>query len=456
MRILQISCSYFPAKVGGTESYVHNLSKELAGRGHQSLVCFVTDFVSREDVSLRLKEYCFDTVPVLAIEKNTFKRLTEELYLGDNPELYRIFKEYLERIKPDVVHFHHFSPTDALVQMRVAKAMNLPVVLTYHTPMMTCGRGDMLYFGRRPCEGRIEYKKCLFCSQIKYGVPRPFAYLWLNLPRGVAEYLSRTTSKLNIKSRWCTWLQLPWLTRERLARWQEGFELVDQFVSVSQWVHDLLLKNNIPRGKVTLCRQGTTGAASLIKKEHKVGMRLGFIGRIHVFKGVDLLVKAFKMIPSRYQLALYVYGLPQENIAENRYYNRLRRESCPDKRIKWMGILEEKDKFQVLSELDALVIPSRWLETGPLVLLEAWAVKTPVIAASLGGITELLSEGIGGLLFKPEDAPDLARVIMRLYNDSGLQEGLKANIPQVRTMPDVAKDMEALYEKLIWQKRKTF
>lgn len=448
MRILQISCSYFPDKVGGTELYVHNLNRELLSRGHQVFVNYVEGFYAKNGPEVRTKEYIFDRIPIFAIEKNAFGSKTSQLYFDSQEEIYPLFKEYLTKTKPDIVHFHHFSPVDVISQMKVAKEMKLPVILTYHTPMMTCGHADMLYLGKRICNGRIDYKRCLICAQTKYGIPKPLAFLWANLPRKLAQYLGISISKMNVKGCLATWLQLPWFTRERIERWKSEFGMIDHFVAVCHWVYNLLLINGIPKEKITLSRQGISLIPPVIKKQKDDVLRLGYLGRIHSVKGIDVLLKTFKSLPSEYKIELYIYGLVQQP-DDNRYYIYLRRLSHNDVRIKWLGILsEEKDKFQALSQMDILVIPSRWLETGPLVLLEAWAVGTPIIGARLGGIAESVTEGKGGLLFTSEDTQDLAQVITRIYTDPDLLRRLKLEIPQVRTTREVADDMEKLYNRL--------
>lgn len=447
MRILQISCSYLPDKIGGTEVYLYNLSHELASRGHQVFISYIEGFYEKNGPKVRIKEYALDGISVFVIRKNIFNFKTYWLYFDTEDEISPLFRDYLGKIKPDIVHFHHFSPTDIIYQMRIAKEMNLPVILTYHTPMMTCAHADMLYLGKSPCSGKIEYKKCLICAQTRYGIPPFLGLIWASLPKGLAQSLGSFVSRANFKGPLATWLQLPWLTRERIARLRMGFEMVEHFVAVCLWVNKLLVENGIPTEKITLCRQGIGRMPENIKRQKADILRLGYLGRIDAYKGIDVLLGAFKFLPAEYKIELYIYGLWQ-TVSDSEYYRRLCRKTRGDRRIKWLNIPEGRDKFQVLSQLDALVIPSRWLETGPLVLLEAWAAGTPVIGANLGGIAELVTEGKAGLLFKSGDALDLSRVIARIYEERGLLEKLRAGIPSVRTMKEVADDMEKLYQGL--------
>jgi glycosyltransferase involved in cell wall biosynthesis len=451
MRILYVTCNYLPEKIGGTEVYLHELIRELIRGGHEIFINFIGGFFQAKGSKIRRREYVFEGIPVTVIEKNTFGLKTAQLYFVAQQEVYWEFRKYLGQISPDIVHFHHFSPTDVILQMEAVKALDLPVIFTYHTPMVACSRSDMLFKGGKPCGGEIIYKRCLACSQTRFGIPYPLAYLWANLPQQPAKLLGKTICYLNLKSPLATYLQLPWLTRQRIERWKSGLNLVDHFVAVCQWAYELLLKNGLPPQKISLSRQGIgrLQVPASIKKQNNGVLRLGYLGRIHPVKGIDLLLEAFKKLFSYYRINLDIYGLPSQDRVEQGYYKRLRARSKGDPRISWQGILPQEERFQRLAQLDALVIPSRWLETGPLVLLESWAVKTPVIGAALGGIAELVRQGQGGLLFKPQDATDLAKTIERLYRDPALLRKISQSIPEaVRTMSEVASDMETIYQRL--------
>lgn len=106
-----------------------------------------------------------------------------------------------------------------------------------------------------------------------------------------------------------------------------------------------------------------------------------------------------------------------------------------------------------MQEADLLVIPSLWLETGPLVLLEAWACRVPVIASNRGGIAELVNSGRGGLLFEAGDHRALAGILRRALREHGMLEGLGASISCPRTMQQVAADTQSIYEKILSERQ---
>ena len=69
---------------------------------------------------------------------------------------------------------------------------------------------------------------------------------------------------------------------------------------------------------------------------------------------------------------------------------------------------------EVLAGFDVLVVPSTWYENSPLTIHEARQCGVPVIASRLGGMEELVHDGVDGALFAPGDSVDLARVIRSL------------------------------------------
>jgi glycosyltransferase involved in cell wall biosynthesis len=102
----------------------------------------------------------------------------------------------------------------------------------------------------------------------------------------------------------------------------------------------------------------------------------------------------------------------------------------------------------VMARYDFVVIPSRWLETGPLVVYEAFASRTPVLGSRLGGIAELVSDGIDGMLIAPDDPKAWAEVIAKCAGDLTHVERLRAGIRPPRTMTDAANEMAQLYSRL--------
>ena len=103
--------------------------------------------------------------------------------------------------------------------------------------------------------------------------------------------------------------------------------------------------------------------------------------------------------------------------------------------------------YDLLRTFDVLCCPSRCLEGGPTVGLEAIAVGVPVIAASVGGVAEVLEDGVNTRLVAPGDVDGLAAALVEVArNPAGTICQWKRRLPAPRTMRDVGRDYLALYE----------
>ena len=115
--------------------------------------------------------------------------------------------------------------------------------------------------------------------------------------------------------------------------------------------------------------------------------------------------------------------------------------------------LAPSELMRRLVDFDVCVVPSLYLETGPLVVLEAFAVGLPVIGSRLGGIAELVTHDVDGLLFEPGDADGLAACLQRLIEEAEFLDRLRAGIQTPRTMADVAREMAEVYQELTAARR---
>jgi glycosyltransferase involved in cell wall biosynthesis len=138
-----------------------------------------------------------------------------------------------------------------------------------------------------------------------------------------------------------------------------------------------------------------------------------------------------------------VYGNPAPF---PRYTARLRRLSRRDPRVQLAGEYHgQAELTDILRSLDVVVVPSLWYENSPNVILEAFAHGTPVIASNLGGMAELVEDGVNGLVFEPGNAGDLARQLRRLLTEPDLLQRLQAGIQPVKSVAQEMDELEAIY-----------
>lgn len=121
-------------------------------------------------------------------------------------------------------------------------------------------------------------------------------------------------------------------------------------------------------------------------------------------KGIRTLCKAAKNLP--YKLVVIGGGeLEEELIKEYK--------AC--KNIEFLGQKDWKSFRPILEKARFMVIPSEWSENNPLTVIEAQSLGTPVLGAHIGGIPELIEEGINGMTFESCDVEDLKSKIQQMF-----------------------------------------
>jgi colanic acid/amylovoran biosynthesis glycosyltransferase len=146
--------------------------------------------------------------------------------------------------------------------------------------------------------------------------------------------------------------------------------------------------------------------------------RLIAVGRLSPEKGQAGLLEAFAAVRrDRDDLELILVG-------DGPQADRLRALAVQlgiSERVRFAGRLSEADTLGEIASAHALILPS-FMEGLPIVLMEAMAIGTAVIASRVAGIPELVEDGQSGLLFTPSNWDELASCICRLVDDDALRE----------------------------------
>ena len=131
--------------------------------------------------------------------------------------------------------------------------------------------------------------------------------------------------------------------------------------------------------------------------------QLLYAGRIEKLKGLPTLLKAVGLTGSKLLIAGDGSWVPEL---------KMRLRNLPN--VRYLGFLTGPDLHAAMSRARAVVVPSEWYENCPMSVLEAKAAGRPVIGARIGGIPELVQDGVDGFLHTPGDAEDLAAALRRL------------------------------------------
>jgi glycosyltransferase involved in cell wall biosynthesis len=194
---------------------------------------------------------------------------------------------------------------------------------------------------------------------------------------------------------------------------------------------------------IELARQVAEALATRSRRKNQK-FQLLYLGRWHPVKGIHTLVQAVQLVPKDIPLRLSIHAIGQ-GFEERDYAMKVCRMCQGDPRIVIRPPIRRENLARTLSKADALAVPSLWLETGPLVVLEARAAGLPIIGSRLGGIAELVREPEMGMLVPPGDPEALAEAIAGM----ALHPKARARASTVRTMRDVADEMVALYQSLL-------
>jgi glycosyltransferase involved in cell wall biosynthesis len=227
-------------------------------------------------------------------------------------------------------------------------------------------------------------------------------------------------------------------------------EECDHIFAVCEWVRTALVANHVPPGKITLSRQGLPYpalATETLLQRPSSPARFAFFGRLDPVKGIKVLIDALAVLPN-VDLQLDIFGVVQGEDARRRQ-GVLLDQARADGRIRFMAPVDASEVVERLRGYDALLVPSQWLESGPLVIYEAFAAGIPVIGSKLGGIAELVRHGETGLLIDPASVAAWAEAIRRLVEEPGLLQKLKAAPKPVRTAADAADDASQVYCALL-------
>ncbi|MDQ3964085.1 MAG: glycosyltransferase [Actinomycetota bacterium] len=189
----------------------------------------------------------------------------------------------------------------------------------------------------------------------------------------------------------------------------------DQVVACSHWVRSFLRKEyKYPAELVTTIQNGWAGTPLVRRSAHEP--TLVCVARLRRQKGHEVLLQAFRRVVGHLpdaQLVLVGDGPERANITGTAASLGV------TKNVKFLG--EVADVWPVLARSDVFVLASSYEPLG-IAILEAMAAGVPVVASAVGGIPELVKDGVTGYLVPPHDEQRLAEAILKLLASKSLRE----------------------------------
>ncbi len=434
MRVLQVIHGYPMRYNAGSEVYTQTLAQALAERHEVHVFTreenpFAEDYALRDDVDP-------DDARVRLHVVNMPRFRDRYRHAGVDAR----FAEVLEQVQPDVVHVGHLNHLSTSL-LAEAAARGLPIVFTLHDYWLMCPRGQfMQMFPEDPsnlwaaCDGQQDEK----CARRCY-----------------ARYFSGADEEeAQDVAHWAEWVS------RRMTHVREMAEHVDVFLAPARYLMDRYQRDfGVPAAKLRYLDYGFD-RDRLHGRERVPGepFTFGYIGTHIAAKGIDRLLRAFGQVDGNARLRIYGRPRGQDTAALQAIADALPGHAA--QRVEWLPEYKNQHIVRdVFNHVDAIVVPSVWVENSPLVIHEAQGAGVPVITANAGGMAEYVRHEENGLLFEHRDEEDLARQLQRLADDPALARRLGARgylfhpDGQVPCVHDHVVEVEKVYAELLERRR---
>ncbi len=393
---------------GGGTTVPRLAAKELVRRGWEVTVFSAATAATPSGRPYEVSEQVQDGVRLIGIHNRPHGLfdIGHPLRELDDPPIAAAFAQTLDRVAPDVVHFHNLHNLGASL-IDHAAARGLPSYFTTHNYWLICPRVYLLTREGRMCDGPGDGGGCASCV----------------VSTDVGGHRRRL--------------------EEIRSRAERGLTAI---LAVSEAVRGTLIASGYPADLIDTVHQAMPQDAEIwerLGRERRPGragdeLTVAFLGSAYPHKGPQLLVAAAQR--TRAPIRVKIIGEVPAPFVE--HLRGLDRRGVTE----LMGPFSPSEIPALLAEVDAVALPSMWWDCAPLAAAECLAARTPLLVPRLGGLPEAIRDGVDGLIFDGLDADDLARQLDRLAGEPGLLERLQAAIEPPRAFAAYVDELEAYYE----------
>ncbi|WKD48800.1 glycosyltransferase family 4 protein [Microbulbifer spongiae] len=406
-RILIVSHGHPDHSKGGAEMAAYNLFKEYERQGLDTIFLARTDQPSHGGSA-------FSTIN--SDREIFFHTHMSDFFLfqsGYKKHVWQEFRALLQRYRPTVVHFHHYIHMGLELIREVKNTLpDTRIVLTLHEYLAICANhGQMV----KPGE---QMKLCYKSSPTDCARCFP--------ERSAADFFLREKYIKSI------------------------FKLVDRFVSPSYFLIERYKAWGIPEDKMVMIENGQPEIETPAPRplaEGEVRGRFAFFGQINPFKGVDVLLEAFKLLPEDVQEKVYldIHGANLQGQTEEfqeKIFGLL--EDLGDL-VTLHGSYESHEIGRLMEQADWVIIPSVWWENSPMVIQEAFNHGRPLIGSDIGGIAEKITDDVNGYSFRNGSSNSLKQAILKAYGGEGNWDLVVKEVPNPLTIFECADKHRGIY-----------
>lgn len=381
MKILIVNKFLHPN--GGSETYIFKLGEELTREGHE-VQYFGMEHQDRV-VSNELDLYTDN----MDFHGGGLGKLLLPFKIIYSREAYVKILKVLKNFEPDVVHINNFNfqLTPSIIyacrKWEKDSGHKLKVVYTAHDYQWVCPNHMMVNPSTgNPCESCLkgDYSECVKCRCI---------------------HGSRLRSILGA-------------FEAKLYRRLGTYQKVDTIICPSEFLKDKLSAyEGLEPKLVTLHNFLETEKVDVLKEDYVL-----YFGRYSKEKGIDTLLKVCDRLKDIEFIFAGKGPLEEEVNKRNNIQNR--------------GFLSGTDLYETIATARFVVFPSEWYENCPFTVMESQMYHTPVIASNMGGVPELMEDGVTGELFEAGNVDELTAKISDLWNNREKLDVYTKNTEKVR------------------------
>ncbi|EFL13211.1 glycosyltransferase [Streptomyces sp. C] len=292
-----------------------------------------------------------------------------------NPGVRKELATRLRAGRPDVVHVHNVFPLLSPAVLAACADAGVPAVATLHNYTQVCPPGTLQRDGR-PCT------ECVGAT--------PLPAVRHGCYRGSRAATVPLAVSLSVNRR----------------RWWSG---VERFLCISAAQREVLVRAGMPAGRLAVKHNFVPEPG--VRREG-AGEQLLYLGRLAEAKGVRLLMAAWDELAADGGA-----GVPLVIAGTGPLEAEVTAWAAGRDDVRYAGLYDPEQCRRAVARSVAVLAPSTWLEAFGLVVVEAMAAGVPTVAAGHGAFTELVEDGVTGLLHRPGDSASLASCIRRITAD---------------------------------------
>ncbi len=412
MNILMVNWSWYPS--GGDWTAVENLSQVYQLKGHKIIPFSMVD---KRNYITPYDKYFVSNIDYRILNRqksisNGIKVLKRSIYSAES----RLkLKQLLDEVKIDIAHLHNLGPQLTPSILPVLKERKIPIIWTLHDYGMLC-----------PATSFVS--KDEICERCKNG---KFFYCFF-----------RKCKKNSFQASFVAAL------RSYILKFLDIQKYVDVFICPSKFLQSKFIEFGFDRERF----EQLYNPYDIDRLSKYSGISLGnyddyilYVGRIEKIKGIMTLIKALSDL-KEIQLLVVGSGEKEEEykkyVIENGFEN-----------IHFLGHLEKEKVIYLIKRSLFTVCPSEWYENLPYSIVEAMLLGKPVVGSKIGGIPELVIDGLTGFTFVPGDAVSLKNKITDLLSDRKKCEILgneaQKHVAELVNIETHYKKMEIIFQKII-------